>query len=146
MKFLFILLTAISTNFAQAATNTNGEITPAAIKAFSRTFNNAQEVTWTASNDLSKVSFQINGQYATAFYSGTGEMVAITRNISPLQLPVMLLATIKSEYTAQWISELIEVSDETGTHYYVTLEDADQKVTLKSNGIAAWSTFQKVRK
>lgn len=145
MKPLFILLTVLSSFFAQAK-NEPSEVAPAAIRSFERTFSQAREVYWTISDNLYKVNFQVSGQYATAYYTGFGELVATTRNISPLQLPVVLLAAIKKDYTQQWISELVEVSDEQGTHYYVTLEDAGQKLTLKSNSTVSWSRFQKMDK
>jgi hypothetical protein len=147
MKSLFILLTVMSSFFAQAANNNNNDdVAPAAIKAFSRTFSNASEVSWTASENLYKVSFQVAGQYASAYYNNAGSLVVVTRNISPLQLPVVLLANVKKDYAQQWISDLVEVSDETGTFYYITLEDAGQRIILKSDGPANWTRYQKFEK
>ena len=71
--------------------------------------------------------------------------MAVTRNISPVQLPVTLQNNLKTAYEEHWISELFELSDESGTSYYVTVEDGDSKVTLKSFG-NSWSTFKKSRK
>lgn len=146
MKPLFILLTVVSSFFATTSKANNETVSPAAIKSFNRTFAGAQEVSWAYQNNLYKVSFQVSGQYASAFYDASGEMVVITRNISPLQLPVVLLASVKQQYGKQWISELIEVSDVSGTHYYITLEDADQKTILKSEGATNWLKYQKSEK
>ena len=72
-------------------------------------------------------------------------MLALTRNISSLQLPITLQASLKKNYENFWISDLFEVANEQGTTYYVTLEDGDTKLVLKS-GHSEWSTFQKQRK
>ena len=145
MKPLFILLTVLSSYFAQAA-NGPEDVSPVVLKSFNRTFSNAREVSWSVAENLYKVTFQVAGQYASAYYNGTGDLVIVTRNISPVQLPVVLLAAIKKDYSNQWVSDLIEVSDESGTYYYVTLEDGAQKQILKSDGTASWVRYQKFDK
>lgn len=146
MKPLFILMTVVSSFFATTSKANNEIVTPAAVKSFNRSFAGAREVVWTQESDLYKVSFQVSGQYAHAFYDAQGQMVVITRNISPLQLPVVLLASVKMNYSQQWISDLIEVSDDSGTYYYLTLEDANQRVILKSEGSSRWIRHQKMDK
>lgn len=146
MKPLVILLTVVSSFFATNSKANEEAVSPAAIKTFNRTFAGAREVAWSLDNNLYKVSFQVSGQYATAFYDSNGDLVVITRNISPLQLPVVLLASIKQDYSQQWISELIEVTDDAGTYYYITLEDGSQKNILKSDGATRWSRYQKFEK
>ncbi len=72
--------------------------------------------------------------------------MAMTRNITTSQLPIALQTTIKNEYTAFWISDLFEIANEEGTSYYITLENADTKLVLKSTNNAAWSKYQKNHK
>jgi hypothetical protein len=73
-------------------------------------------------------------------------MAAITRNITLAQLPVTLQAGIKKDYEKYWVSELFEITSEGATQYYVTLENADEKVVLKSASAMDWNKFQKARK
>lgn len=146
MKPLFILMTVVSSFFATTSKANNELVSPEAVRSFNRSFAGAREVSWTQEADLYKVSFQVAGQYANAFYDASGQLIVTTRNISPLQLPVVLLATIKKDYTAQWVSDLIEVSDDSGTYYYVTLEDGMQKNILKSEGSGRWVRLQKLEK
>jgi hypothetical protein len=40
---------------------------------------------------------------------------------------------------------VLEVANDEGTSYYITLETADEQLTLKSNG-DSWNTFKKQRK
>ncbi len=145
MKSLFIALTVLSSFFAQAA-NHPKDVSPEAIKSFERTFVNAREVYWTITENMYKVTFQVAGQYATAYYNPQGTLLVVTRNISSLQLPVVLLSAIKKDLQQQWISELVEVSDESGTHYYVTLEDGTSRQILRSEGTNKWRGYMKLEK
>jgi hypothetical protein len=145
MKSLFILLTICSSYFAQAGT-VDEIINRAALKSFEQTFAGAQEVSWTVHKEGYKVSFQVAGQYASAYYDEAGNLALVARNISTTQLPMVLLAGIKKELDNKWVSELIEVSNDSGTQYYITLEDAGQKLSLKSNGPTNWVRFQKLEK
>jgi hypothetical protein len=53
---------------------------------------------------------------------------------------------LKKDYSNYWISDLFEVSNSDGTGYYITLENADSKVVLKSTGGDNWKTYQKKTK
>ena len=145
MKRLLVTLTiALSlvtlSSFANAA-----DVSPRAVKSFNKSFKNATEVKWTVTDNYFKADFTLNGQYVAAFYDAEGKMIALTRNISSLQLPITLQAGLKQGYDCYWISDVLEVANEEGTSYYITLETADEKLTLKSSG-DYWTTFKKQRK
>jgi hypothetical protein len=80
-----------------------------------------------------------------AYYSGNGELLAITRNIVSSQLPMNLQMTLKSNYSGFWITELFELSGDNDNCYYVSLENADSKVVLRSNG-DNWEVYSSARK
>lgn len=149
MKRLLLTLTiALSfISFSSFANNTNNseEVSPSAIKSFNSAFKNVTEVYWTINENYYKVNFAMNGQYVSAFYDADGKMIALTRNISSLQLPIALQAELKKGYDAYWISNVVETATEDGTSYYITLETADTQLTLKSAG-DSWNTFKKQRK
>ena len=44
----------------------------------------------------------------------------------------MLQGEVKNKYSDYWISELIEVSNNDGTAYYATVENADTRLVLKA--------------
>jgi hypothetical protein len=75
-----------------------------------------------------------------AYYSGNGELLAITRNIVSSQLPLNLQMTLRNNYNGYWITELFELSGDNDNCYYVSLESADSKVTLRSNG-DTWEVY-----
>jgi hypothetical protein len=144
MKRLLVTLT-IALSFISLSSFANDEVSPSAVKSFNTSFKNATEVKWTVTDNYFKADFALNGQYVSAFYDTEGQMIALTRNISSLQLPIALQAELKSGYDAYWISDVFEVANETGTSYYITLETADTQLVLKSEG-DSWSNFKKQRK
>ena len=147
MKRLLVTLTiALSfISLSSFATENGDGVSPRAIKSFNNSFKSATEVYWTISEDYYKVNFALNGQYVSAFYDADGKMIALTRNISSLQLPIALQAELKKDYDCYWISDVLESATEDGTSYYITLETADTQVILKSSG-DTWNTFKKQRK
>lgn len=147
MKRLVFTLALASGLLAMSSFKSNDDsVAPAAARhSFQNSFKNATEVNWSASTNYYKADFALNGQYVSAYYDAEGNTIAITRNISSLQLPIALQASLKKKYDSFWISDLMEVANDSGTSYYITLENADAKLVLKSNG-ADWNTFKKQRK
>lgn len=145
MKPLFILLTMLSSFFVKSAMANDEIVTPPILKSFHNSFNEAKEVRWIIGKEFVRAEFEFNGQYLTAFYSGDGKLVAITKNITSTQLPIVLQTSLKKEYANYWISELFEVSNEEGVAYYITLENASTKVVLKSS-FNNWNQYQKKTK
>ncbi|MGZ8543907.1 MAG: hypothetical protein ACXWV0_01360 [Flavisolibacter sp.] len=147
MKRLVLTLTlALSLISFSSFAKDDVVVSPAALQSFKNAFKTATEVNWTAGENFFKADFSMNGQYVSAFYNAEGYMIALTRNISSLQLPITLQASLKNNFDQYWISELFEVANEEGTAYYITLENADTKMVMKSSAGTDWSTYKKVRK
>lgn len=143
-QMILTLAVAVSSLFAYAGAE-NANVDSQVLNAFQNEFNAAKEVKWTESSDYYKASFIFNGQYVAAFYSHDGELMGVTRYITSLELPIKLQASLKKSYSAFWISDLFEVSNSEGTSYYVTLENADKKVVLKSGG-NSWDVYKSTEK
>jgi hypothetical protein len=142
-KIIVTLAVALSTLCSFAGeVNVNAKV----LDAFNSNFATAKEVTWTASRNYYKAAFVFNDQHVFAFYYADGELMGLTRYISSLDLPISLQASLKKDYSNYWISDLFEVSNSEGTSYYITLENADAKVVLKSAGSEDWKTYQKKTK
>jgi hypothetical protein len=147
MKILVIMATVAASLFTNVSSAKQlDDVTPAAIQSFKTTFGQATEVNWSISENFYKADFVLNGQYATVYYDCEGRLMATTRNITSLQLPITLQASLKKEYSEFWISELFELTNNEGTSYYVTIQKADTKITLKSASHSAWESFQKTSK
>ena len=142
-KIIVTLAVALSTLCSFAGeVNVNAKV----LDAFNSNFATAKEVTWTASRNYYKVTFVFNDQHVFAFYNADGELMGLTRYISSLDLPISLQVSLKKDYSNYWISDLFEVSNSEGTSYYITIENADAKVVLKSAGSEDWKTYQKKTK
>ena len=140
-KIILTLAIALGTlsSFAAGEETVSSKV----LTAFESDFVGAKEVVWASSRDFYQASFVFNGQHVSAFYNGDGEMIAMTRFISSLDLPLSLQTSLKKEYGSYWISDLFEVSNSEGTSYYITVENADQKIMLKSTSGENWRTYRK---
>jgi len=142
MMMLALVLT-ISTTFAFTGEEA---VSKRALNSFKSEFAGATDAAWTTGSNYYKVAFTMSEQKLFAFYNTDGEFVAVTRYISSFQLPLKLQGSLKKSYGNYWISDLFEMaaSDETG--YYVTLENADTRIVLKSIDGNDWSVYQKSKK
>jgi len=139
---VFVLLTSISSAFANGKEEVNERI----IKSFEKEFAGAQQVQWTTTKDFVKVTFTLNEQVVYAFYEQNGELLGVTRNIVSSQLPINLLTDLKKNFSTNWITDLFEMASNNENVYYVTLENSDQKLILKSSGTTGWEVYRKERK
>ena len=143
LTLALLLSLSISNIFA----NTNEEVVNAkAANSFKKEFSQAQDVKWENSKQYVKATFKMNDQVMIAYYSNAGELLGITRNLTTSQLPINLMSEIKKNHKNAWITDLFEVTTNDETNYYITLEDADQTIVLKSTGSYGWTTFKKEKK
>lgn len=133
-----MLLTASST-FATPTDDSNEAVKV----AFHKDFKKAELTSTEVKATYTKLTFKLNGVVMYAFYSDNGQLLAVTRNITSNQLPIQLLLEVKKNYSDYWISDLFELTGDGASNYYITLENADQRVTLRSNGSDTWETYEK---
>jgi hypothetical protein len=145
MKPILITLTALFSLISMSSFANDTNVSSKVEASFKNSFKSATEVNWTAGANFYRADFSFNGQIVAAFYNEGGEMIALTRNISSTQLPLALQTGLKKNQEGYWISSLFEIANEEGTSYYVTLENADKKLVMKSSG-ADWMSFQKQKK
>lgn len=139
-KIIIMLAVAISSLPAFASEeNVNTKV----LNAFGREFAGAKDVKWTTNETFYKASFVFNDQHVYAFYKLDGELMAITRNISSLDLPLNLQSSLKKGREGYWISDLFEISNSEGTNYYITMENANSKIVMKSNSGGNWNVYKK---
>jgi hypothetical protein len=145
MKRLFFILALMASLVSFSSYANEKKVSAVVLNTFNNTFKNATEVDWTVGENFYKANFNLDGQYLTAFFSYDGEFMAATRQISPLQLPISLQAALKKHQQGLWITSLFEVASETGTTYYITLEDAENRIVYKATS-STWSVYQKQSK
>jgi hypothetical protein len=143
MMMMLAMVVTLTTTYAFTGEET---INKQALKAFKTEFSCATDAAWTVGKDYYKVTFTMNAQKLFAYYSTTGEFMAVTRFISSFNLPINLQSSLKKSYSNYWISDLFEMANPDGTAYYVTLETADSKIVLKSTDGNKWTLYQKTQK
>jgi hypothetical protein len=131
---------------AFAAKTDETDVNQLAVKSFHKDFVNAKNIKWEQKTGYVKVEFTMNDQVLYAYYNNDGQMTAVVRNIVSDQLPISLLTSLKRDYTGFWISDLFEMAADDLTTYYVTLENADKKIVLRSSGIDSWEVYAKSKK
>ena len=146
MKKMMIALAMIFSMSVSYAFTGEEAVSKQALAAFKHDYASATDVAWTTGNNYYKVAFTMNEQKLFAYYNTEGEFMAVTRNISSLQLPLNLQSSLRKSYSNYWISDLFEVAGNEVTGYYVTVENADSTIVLKSTDGGDWSVFRKSRK
>jgi hypothetical protein len=147
MKKRILLLSIVLVSFTAFSFAADAPaISKNVISSFNKQFSNARDIKWENQASFVKAQFTMNDIVLYAYFNKNGELLAVTRFISPNQLPLEILTSLKKTYTGFWISDLFEIQSETGTAYYATLQNADQILILKSEGTSGWQTFQIVRK
>ena len=141
-----LLLVAVVMASTTFATNIDDNVNRKALTTFAQKFTEAKEVSWSTTEMYVKASFKLNEQFMFAYFSEMGELLGTTRNILIYQLPINLQSELKKNLTSAWITELYEFTTEDETVYYATIENADQKIMFRSEGMNAWSVFKRITK
>jgi hypothetical protein len=138
-----LLTVGVSSSFA---TNNNHGGNDAVTASFHKDFKRAEFMQKEVGKNFIKFTFKMNDVVMFAFYNEDGQLLAISRNIQSSQLPLQLLMQVKKDYGNYWICDLFEYSAEGNSCYYITLENADSRVILRSEGAAYWDLYDKKAK
>jgi hypothetical protein len=146
MKKITIIL-ALTLTMSTAFAFKGGEtVNNQVLNTFKTEFVQATDATWTITKDFYRVIFTMKEQQFTAYYSKSGEFMAVTHNISSVQLPSNLKKSLKKLMNEYWITDLFEITNLDETSWCVTLETADSRVILKSDNGGKWTVFQRIEK
>jgi hypothetical protein len=137
-----LLTVGIGTSFATPAGNGNDIV----IASFHKEFRTANVLSVENKKDYTKVTFNLNGIVMFAYYSENGDLIAVVRNILSTQLPIRLLMDLKQNHADYWITDLFEMDSNGQTIYFVSMENTDMKITLRSGNSTSWETYHKESK
>lgn len=142
LSIALVLAIGISSTFA----NDGDGISKSAKTSFSHDFSSATNIQWEKKARFVKATFSLDNQIMFAFYDPTGVLVAVSKNITTQNLPVRLQVDLKNNYNKYWISDLFENASNDETDYYITLENADKKLILKSTDSNSWFVYKTISK
>ena len=132
----------MNTAFANRIDNVNYQVE----NSFKKEFTQAKEVSWQKTDNYYKAAFKLNNEVMTAFFAYDGEFMGVVRNILSTQLPINLQTSLRKEYEDYWITDLFEFARPDSNGYFVTIQNADQSVTLQSGNGSSWSVYSKTKK
>src|SRR4030095_6976564 len=141
-----IVLTLVSALVIVTSVFATEEVKSEVLQAFNAKFPGAREVSWTSGSNYYKATFIFYGTQMVAWYEMNGKFISVTRNMISTELPLYLRNSIKINYTNYWITDVVEESNKNGFTYYITLENADQKIILVSKKGSNWELYEKHEK
>jgi hypothetical protein len=137
-----LLVTILNSSFAGTTDGINDNIHT----SFKQEFKNAEIINWENYKSYSKATFRMNNKVMFAYYSDQGELIAVTRNLLPSELPIHLMMELKAHYGNYWITDLFEVSGSDRSFYRISLENQDHRMILKSENMNYWELVKKESK
>jgi hypothetical protein len=146
-KKIVILMTSSLLLFGASYANGIDSTIPAAVTTeFSHDFVHAKAVKWETFDYYFKVTFAEHGKLAFAFYTGSADLMGIANNLRSDKLPVALQTSIKRYYGNYWITDLFRYRTADDGGFFVTLENADKKIILKSSSDRGWDIYKVTNK
>lgn len=145
MKKLIAFIAAAMISTAGFSATGKSVVPDYIIASFQSTYKQAADVKWEETNKFYKAEFQQFGQYLTAYFGEDGAFLGVSKNILSSQLPLLLQFDVKKNYSNYWITDLFELADQYDQTYYITLENGNETLILKSEG-TEWVTFKKIAK
>jgi hypothetical protein len=146
MKRLFFALAILFSAISFSAFANDITVNSRTLKTFETIFADATNVVWSSEKKFSKADFMLNSQQVSAFFNQEGELIGTGRRISNLQLPIFLQVSLKNKAVGYIVTEVLEVNNEEGTHYYSTLESATKTLIVKSNSTNDWNNYKRIKK
>jgi hypothetical protein len=149
MKKLILLMSAalmLSANvlFASAyETSVNNRIK----NTFNESFAGAKEVKWyTDDNKTFTAKFTMSNSKVTAFFNDDGTLLATSRYLGTDQLPLNVTNKLIKKYPGTNIYCVVEYTAGDNTVYFVTLEDAESWIVVKTERSGNMSTYSHLKK
>jgi hypothetical protein len=145
-KILSLVIVAMIMFNCSFANDADNKVNETVLTSFSHQFEKTSDVSWTKTEGYYKANFVWNGQYLSAFYGVNGEAIAVSRNILPADLPIVLQTELAEDYSNYWVSDLFEYNTTDSNKYYLTVENGDKKIVLESSDNNYWMVFKKSTK
>lgn len=144
MKKIILAATIFLSSFYSFASDPG--VNEKVLAAFNKTFQDAQDVTWTETATSYEVAFKQNTIQVRVNYDMEGNILNTLRYYGEENLPLMVLSKIKTRFTDKTIFGVTEISSEEGTYFHVVLEDAKSWVEVKADVFGSLTVQKKMKK
>jgi hypothetical protein len=144
MKKIFAFIAISMLGFvASSYANGNDGFVPAGVTTeFSQQFVQAKDVKWVTGNGFYKATFEDWGRTLFAYYSGDGDLIGVSTNLTPAGLPERLKTQITKSYANYWITDLFGFHNQDEHGFVITLENPDKVVVLKAAVNGGWAVYK----
>ncbi|HEU4470883.1 MAG TPA: hypothetical protein VFR58_07370 [Flavisolibacter sp.] len=116
------------------------------LEAFNKTFQNVEELSWTANDHSYEANFKQSQITTRVTYDKQGNIIKTIRSYYEQHLPIIILAKIKNKFSDQKIFGVTEISSEEGMFYYIVLEDDKNWTEIKADTYGAINVQKKFKK
>lgn len=118
----------------------------AVVQSFNKEFRDASNVSWVKiSYEIYRASFEYKGKNVRAFFSESGNLIAVGSVITADQLPLVVSKAIDSKYDGYEKTELTEFTMDGETKYLVTVANEKKTAVLEISGSGDITVFKKVK-
>lgn len=115
-----------------------------ALKNLKKEFASAKDIQWKLTDNYLKASFTWNSQQLEVFYNLEGEMIAQSKHIDAINLPIDAQKRIAKKYHGYAFDEVVEFnSNELGHYYYASVVKGNEKIILQVGEAGDVSVYQK---
>jgi hypothetical protein len=121
-KVILAAIVAIAIQ-ATAFATPNPKVTEKVLKAFTETFNTAQDIQWSELNGIYEARFSYNDIITRVRYDEDGNTLKTIRYYYEQQLPLNVQTNIKKQYNGLKVHSVTEVSVDNMIEYHIVLED-----------------------
>ncbi len=144
-KLLLAVLIAVAAGTSAFAADAS-KVSYKVKTSFEAQFYGAKDVSWNVTPDYTRFVFTLADEKIEAFYNSDGEQIGVSRKIEFKGLPLAAIQKIQKNYADYTVKETIEFDQNGDKHYYVSLENGNQKKVLEVSLYGNVSVFQPGKK
>ena len=142
MKKLVFITCLLAISLGSFASEVNEEV----MKTFTKTYPDAQRVSWETLREGYKVFFTKNDVSYRLVYDAQGNVTMALKYYGEDNLPPLILNKIKKAYSDYKVHSVVEESSDLSLTYHVVLEDAKRIVNVKSDSVGFLEVESKYNK
>lgn len=116
------------------------------LDAFNKTFQNVEELSWTESSSTYEANFKHSTISTRVTYDKQGNIIQTIRSYYEQQLPIIILAKVKSKFQDKKVFGVTEISSDEGIFYYIMLEDEKNWTEIKADSFGTFAVNKKFKK